>query len=483
MTPDPYALGHGNPDLHVEHYDLDLAYKVATNRLAGSATLRVRLLVPLAVLVLDLAALTVEKVTVTGARVRRFTQTAGRLTIRLTEEAAAGSVLGVTVRYVGSPQPIDSLWGAVGWEELTDGVVVASQPTGAPTWFPCNDRPADKATFSTRLTVDQPYVVHAHGRLVSRQARASATTWQFEESHPTSPYLATVQIGRYVEIELASTPVRQHALVPASHRIAAADRLSGHGAMMEHFIELFGPYPFEDYTVVVTADDLEIPLEAQGCSIFGVNHLAASADDERLVPHELAHQWFGNSLTVASWRHIWLNEGFACYAEWLWSPHAGGPSTDTVARSWHARLAKLPQDLVLGAPAPAELFDDRVYKRGALTLHALRLVLGEEVFWAVVRAWVARHRDGVVTTDDFRAVVDGHADNAGGLGHAQRVRALLDAWLDAAPLPELPAARRPVAGAHLPRHAVETSAEILPARPDKKPKGKKNARATGHSAH
>ena len=469
MTPDPYALGHGSPDVHVEHYDLDLAYRVLTNRLAGVATLRVRVLVPTTTLVLDLAALKVEKVSVTGARVRRFVHAAGRLTIRFEDVVVADAVLSVAVRYVGSPQPVDSPWGPVGWEELTDGVVVASQPTGAPTWFPCNDRPADKATFTTRLTVDNPYVVHAHGRLLSRRARASATTWVFEETHPTSPYLATVQIGQYVELELASGPVRQRLLVPAGHRAQAAERFAGHGALMDHFTELFGPYPFDEYAVVVTADELEIPLEAQGCSIFGVNHLQAAGGDERLIPHELAHQWFGNSITVASWQHIWLNEGFACYAEWLWSPQAGGASTDSLARTWHARLAKQPQDLVLAAPAPADLFDDRVYKRGALTLHALRAALGDDVFWAVVRAWVARHRDGVVTTDDFRAVVDGHADNAGGLAHAEHVRALLGRWLDAAPLPDLPDERRPVA------EAPETSRRV------KKAKGKKDSKAAGHS--
>ena len=438
MTPDAYDLGHGSPDIHVEHYDLDLAYKVTTNRLAGTAVLRVRVLAPLDMVVLDLAALAVDKVTVTGARMRRFAHSSGHLTIRLQEQVAAGTLLSVSVRYAGSPQPVDSPWGDVGWEELADGVLVASQPTGAPSWFPCNDRPADKATFTTRLTVDNPYVVIAHGRLVSRRTRASATTWVFEETHPTSPYLATVQIGQYVELELDGSPVRQRALVPQAHRAAAVDRLSRHGEIMELFIELFGPYPFDGYTVVVTADELEIPLEAQGLSIFGANHLEPSDGDERLIPHELAHQWFGNSVTVASWQHLWLNEGFACYAEWIWSPHAGGPSTDAMARSWYARLAKQPQDLVLSAPAVEDLFDDRVYKRGALTVHALRTVLGEEVFWAVVRAWTMRHRNGVVTTEDFRELVDGHADNAGGVAHAQEVRTLLDAWLDDEALPDLP---------------------------------------------
>ena len=496
MSADRYALGHGSTAIHVEHYDLDLGYKVTTNRLAGTATLRIRAVETTAEIRLDLAALSVDKVTVTGARLRRYHHGSGRLLVRLAEPVEADQVVTVTVRYAGYPRPVDSPWGEVGWEELEEGVLVAGQPTGAPSWFPCNDRPADKSTYTTRLTVDHPYVALAHGRLVSRRTKASSTTWVFEEEHPTAAYLATVQIGQYVEIGLGQDPVPQRALVPAAHRAAARDLLSRHDAMMALFTERFGPYPFAGYTVVVTADELEIPLEAQGLAVFGSNHLAPSDGDERLVPHELAHQWFGNSVTVASWQHLWLNEGFACYAEWLWSPHGGGPGTEAMARRWHERLAELPQDLVLAAPEVEDLFDDRVYKRGALTLHALRTVLGEDVFWAVVHAWTSRHRDGVVTTEDFREIVDGHADNAGGRAHAREVGDLLDAWLDRAPLPDLPRAsgsprRGPAqAGTDGPDGAQErssTTAHPASASDDDPPerartKDKKHGKGSGRSA-
>lgn len=472
VPPSPYEP-HGCAAIHVEHYDLDLTYRVSTNRLAGVAVLRVRCLEELRDLALDLAGLTVKKVAVEGARLAKFVHRQQRLRLKLDATVPAGAVLTVTVRYEGNPQPVRSSWGTVGWEELEDGALVASQPIGASSWFPCNDRPSDKATYRTSVTTESAYRVLAHGVLVEHYVRAGTTRWVYEERHPTSSYLATVQIGRYEELWLTGRPdvasdrtvppqqgtggivpqrgtggavpqqapggiVPQRALVPAALRPRAAALLAEHGALMDHLVGMFGPYPFATYTLVFTEDELEIPVEAQGVSIFGANHLEARDGDERLIPHELAHQWFGNSVSVADWQHIWLNEGFACYAEWLVSPTSGGPSTDAMARTWHRRLAAEPQDLVLSDPGPDNIFDDRVYKRGALTLHALRLTLGDVLFFALVRDWTARFRYRTVTTTDFRDLTLEHARVAGGDDLADDVADLLARWLDGTRLPPLP---------------------------------------------
>jgi aminopeptidase N len=198
--------------------------------------------------------------------------------------------------------------------------------------------------------------------------------------------------------------------------------------MAELFIELFGPYPLANgYTVVVADDPLEIPLEAQGISIFGANHCDGTGDSERLIAHELAHQWFGNSVTARRWRDIWLHEGFACYAEWLWSENSGGPSADVLARRYHAQLAKEPQDLLLTDPGPRRMFDDRVYKRGALTLHALRRRLGDEKFFALLKDWTTRYRHATVVTDDFTGLAANY--------EAESLRPLWDAWLYSTEVP------------------------------------------------
>ncbi|HEY0186755.1 MAG TPA: M1 family metallopeptidase [Cellulomonas sp.] len=427
---DPYLPHRAPGGLDVHRYELDLEYRVPTNRLDGTARVHARAARDLDRLSLDLVGLAVSRVLVDGRRPARFGLRDGRLEVRLARRVAAGAPVLVEVHYSGRPGPRRGPWGEVGWEELTDGVIVAGQPDGAPSWFPCDDRPSAKAAFSIAITTDAGYEVVCNGVLRSRRVRSSRVRWEFEQPEPTAPYLATVQIGRYERAELAAGPVPQGVLAPPRLRQAVAHDLARQPAMMALFVDRFGPYPFPRYDVVVTDDPLEIPLEAHGLSVFGAEHLDGRRGCERLVAHELAHQWFGNSLTAATWRDIWLHEGFACYAEWLWEEQAGGRTADAQAHTSRTRLARLPQDLVIGDPGPADMFDDRVYQRGALTLHALRLTLGGAAFFDVLRAWTARHRYGTVTTGLLVACVREvtGADVSG----------LLDAWLAHGALPDLP---------------------------------------------
>lgn len=431
---DPYFPNNGDPRYRVHRYELALDYRPAPNRLSGTA--RISAIAGPAQLrefALDLAEFRIGRVLVDG-QTARYTHRGGKLRIRPAKPPAADGAFIVEVHWSGNPKPVRSPWGGLGWEELTDGALVASQPVGAPSWYPCNDRPSDKASYQISVTTPSPYAVVAGGRLITTTTHASSTTWVFEQTAPTASYLVGLSIGPYEAVRLGEPrpggPV-QTGYVPRRLRGRFEHDFARQPEMMRVFEELFGPYPFGEYTVVVADEELDVPVEAQGLATFGVNHVDGVRGSERLIAHELAHQWFGNSVTIADWRHIWLNEGFAKYAEWLWSERSGGPAAREHAEVAHEVLSTWPQDLRLGDPGRRLMFDDRVYERGGLAVHALRCTVGDEAFFALIRDWTAEHRHSTVTTGDFVAHAQRYAD--------QPLTGFFDAWLHQGTLPALPA--------------------------------------------
>ena len=334
MKAQEYFPHRGDRSFAVAHYDLTLSYHVDSNQLRGKAVLTAAAASDLRELRVDLSGLRVAKVTVDGAAAR-FVTKPQHLLVRPRRPIEAGATFRVVVAYSGQPRPVPDGDDECGWEELADGVLVAGQTNGAPSWFPCNDRPDDKATYRIELTAPNAYHVVANGVCTSQWRSASTTTWVYEQHEPMSTYLASVQIGRYVVQPVADSSVPMSAVLP--HRLLPLydSAFGDQPRMLDFYARLFGPYPFAAYTVVVTDDSLEIPLEAQGMSTFGSNFLTSDWDNVRLVAHELSHQWFGNAITLSSWGDIWLHEGFACYAEWLWAQEAGGDTADTLARRHH----------------------------------------------------------------------------------------------------------------------------------------------------
>lgn len=433
LTRDSYTGVDFNLGFEVTHYDLDLTYRVEPNLLQGEAVLHIRALEALDKLTLDLGgAMVARRITAKHApRVAKFRLSGGKLRLNFAETIAEGQEFELCIRYGGAPRPLRTPWGDIGWEETESGSLVASQPNGAPSWFPCDDTPSAKATYDIRITADDPFVVISNGKLVScRRAGGSMTRWHYRVKHPMATYLATVQVGEYIDIPLGPN-VR--AWAPARLKQVVLEEFAQQQEMVDFYSALFGHYPFADYQVVITDDELEIPLEAQGMSIFGSNHVKGDHAFERLIAHELSHQWFGNSVGLSEWKDIWLNEGFACYCEWLWFEHAHGRPAHESARSHYQVLARKKQDILLSDPGTHDMFDDRVYKRGALTVHALRRLLGDELFFLTVREYLSAAQHSTVTPDDLISRLSAVAVDP------SAVDALLDEWLNHEALPKFPA--------------------------------------------
>ena len=240
LTRDSYTGVDFNLGFEVTHYDLDLTYRVEPNMLQGEAVLHIRALEDLDKLTLDLGgAMVARRITAKHApRVAKFRLSGGKLRLNFADTIVEGQEFELLIRYGGSPRPLRTPWGEIGWEETDSGSLVASQPNGAPSWFPCDDTPSAKATYDIRITADDPFVVISNGKLVSRRsAGGSMTRWHYRVKHPMATYLATVQVGEYIEIPLGAN-VR--AWAPARLKPVVLEEFAQQQEMVDFYSTLFG---------------------------------------------------------------------------------------------------------------------------------------------------------------------------------------------------------------------------------------------------
>jgi aminopeptidase N len=420
---DPYFPAAGNGGYEVRHYDLDLRYTPVTRSLSARARIKAEAgREDLNSFSLDLRGLTVSSVRVNG-RPAGFVQNGPELVVTPARVLEARDRFIVDVSYGGTTgQPTDSTGALYGWVSYPDGAFVANEPDGAPTWFPVNDAPYDKATYDFRITVPRGTVAVANGDLLGSRTRDGWTTFRWSADEPMASYLSMAASGNY-QLTTSRTADGLPIINAVDQDLSAAEQaetaasLAQQPAMIAYFSRLFGPYPFGSFGAVVDDDEnAGYALENQTRPIY------SGPPAESTVAHELAHQWYGNSVTPKRWRDIWLNEGFATYSEWLWAAHRGG---DSVQAQFDAAYARPESNafwqLTIGDPGPTGLFDAAIYDRGAMTLHALRLEIGDEAFFRVLRAWAQRNRFGVVSTDDLVRL----AERVSG----EQLEALFTAWL------------------------------------------------------
>lgn len=428
---DPYFETLGNGGYNVVHYDLAMNVDLQANFIDAIANITLVATQTLSSLNIELAGLTVDALFVDGAAAQ-YQRRGVELTIYLPELVQDGQTLEILIEYSGNPgEDTAEMEFSEGWTHYGHGILVAGEPTGASTWYPVNEHPLDKATYSYAITVDNPYQVAANGVLQSVEDHGERSTYYWLMDDPIAPYLTTLAIGEFdlvTETTEGGIVIRNYfgAGVPSAVR----QDFSRQGEMLEYFESVFGPYPYDVYGVVVHDQSLGFALETATLSIFG-----ESFTDEYVVAHELAHMWFGDSVGLSSWQDIWLNEGFATYASELWNEHAYGRQRmdDNIAYSYRqlAQYDEFIDDVPLADPGVDYLFySPVVYDRGSLALHALRLVIGDEAFFDTLRTYTSRFAHSNATTEDFIAV----AQEVSG----RDLRFFFRAWLYDLALPDIP---------------------------------------------
>jgi aminopeptidase N len=418
---DPFYPYAGNGGYNVKHYALALDYDPASHVLAGHAAIFARTTQNLSSFNLDLRPfLEVERVTVNGRRASFTRELDHELVISPRPKLKAGRALVVTVSYEGVVEPVvDPDESIEGWIPTADGAFVVNEPQGSPGWYPANDTPKDKATYDFAISVPKGREALANGKLVGKFDHGSETTWLWRARDPMAPYLATATNGEFETRfgRLANGLPEYNAVDPTTQRFAAPDvpepelaweRLEAQPGAVALFEELYGDYPFEAIGAIVDwAPNVFYALESQTKPNYW------QIPSVGTIVHEIAHQWFGNAVTLAEWPDIWLNEGFATWSEWIYFERNGGPT----AQEEFDALYSIPpteeedyEDLWFPAPlnlsGPEELFHTPVYDRGAMTLQALRVKVGDEVFFRILRNWYEENSGGNVTTDDFIALAE-----------------------------------------------------------------------------
>lgn len=400
---DPYFPEDGNGGYNVVHYDIELRYQPQNDNLWGRTTIRAQATQDLSRFNLDFA-LRTTAVRINGVTAS-YKQRGKELEITPASLLPNGSTFLVTVEYSDTPSNVQ-VDGETMWRRTPTGALAVGEPHIAAWWFPSNDHPRDKATYDIAVTVPEGVEAVSNGLLVGTSTSDGWTRWAWRTTKPMATYLAFLAIGQY-QIRLSSGHRGQPMVTAYAEGLgdvleSAVESVERTPEVLDFLAALFGEYPFEAQGGVVTAEELEYSLETQTRPVYSRSSFAEGADPYVMV-HELVHQWFGNSVSLWSWEDIWLNEGFATYAEWLWSEvHDEGSAQELFeAEYWDRFDDEEFWDVLPGDPGPYDLFHEAVYQRGAMALHALRNEVGDERFLDILRSWALRHRYGNGTTGEF----------------------------------------------------------------------------------
>jgi hypothetical protein len=417
-TGDPYFPTLGNGGYDVQHYALTLDYDPATNTMVSKADLTIRATQGLSEFSLDLRGFPGATVTIDGipAAVARL---GDKLIITPASGIVPERVFHAVIDYSGTPSKIqDPDGGFEGWVPIDSGAWVVCEPMGSIGWFPNNGTPFDKATYDIHITVPATHTALGNGELTSKVDNGNGTaTWNWHMGYPMASYLATATVALFDYTKQLSTttqgaggnPLEIYNAIESALSPAQKADVTAKAALQDdiiHFIaDDLGPYPFDSTGVVLyRVPELNYALEVQTKS-----HFASLPLHLDTLAHEIAHQWFGNAVSPATWREIWINEGITMWWGWYWDHQENGNPTST--EDWLDIYYHAPEQTWDKPPAnlpdASELFDFfTVYSRPAMMLEAYRQIAGHSTFMALQRAILAEHAHGNITTAQFIALAN-----------------------------------------------------------------------------
>jgi len=424
-TPGARSLGDpllpllGNGGYDVQHYDLNINYNPVTNAMTSIATITSKATQDLSEFSLDFRGLNVTSVTVGGQPAAAVARDADKLIITPATAPLNSSTFTTVVAYNGVPVEVTDPDGTKeGWIRTSDGSFVVNEPMGAMSYYPNNNHPIDKATYDMSITVPSTHTALGNGELASKVDNGNGTTtWNWHMGYPMASYLSTTTVGVFdytmtlgpTAKGFAGNPLELHnaleSTFTAAQKASANTSIAREDAITKFLSDVYGPYPFD--SVGVVADRLPASL-GYVLEVQTKIHFPSSSVSVNTLAHEITHQWFGNSVSLKSWSDIWLNEGWATWSQWNWTNKQNNGitpaqqflnnynSTSNPTR-WNVATAVV--------PTAADIFDTfPVYTRGAMTLEALRQIIGDGAFMELARTWVTEHRFGNATTADFIAL-------------------------------------------------------------------------------
>lgn len=408
---------------HVKHLKLEVSFDEENKKVKGTSTLTMSPLNDgLKSVDIDAVDMAVDRVIDGDGRRLDFEVADNKILVKLLRAYKAGQDFLLSITYEAQPRTgLFFIGPDKSYPDKPFQIWTQGESEDNKNWFPCYEAPNDRMTTEVVATVRDRYQAISNGRLAEVRAgpKSGTKTYRWVQEIPHSNYLITLVVGAFdlKEEKYEGVPLQYY--VPKGKAKFIPLAFQNTAGMVEFFSRVTGlKYPWAKYAQVVITDFTFGGMENTTCTTLTEyclhdEHARPNYMSESLVAHELAHQWFGDYITMKSWSHAWLNEGFASYFDPLWFESKFGRDEfhqrmlDTAKGYFAEDSENYRRPIVSNKYAEADdMFDAHTYQKGACVLHMMRYVLGDDLWWKAIRHWVAKRGLSVVETTDFREAIE-----------------------------------------------------------------------------